>query len=142
MTIAKTILKKTHQEVVAKFQGAGTSAIALDDATDMIAAGQALEVGGTPTVNIVAVTWTGAVGSSITISRNSIPVLTLPGEGAASFDFNSQGYVDTINNQDDIDVVISGEAQLYLVLRKVAGYATKIETATFGALDDETAVGS
>lgn len=141
MTIAKTILKKTHQEVVAKFQGAGTSSIALDSATDMLPSSQALD-GATQTVNVVGITWTGAVGSLITVSRNSLPVLTLPGEGAASFDFNAQGYVDTINNTYDIDVVISGEAQVYLVLRKVGGYATKIEPATFGAHDDETAVGS
>jgi hypothetical protein len=53
------------------------------------------------------------------------------------------GFVDNIENASDITVTIAGaEAQCYLVLRKVSGYATKVETAVFGAYDDQTQVGS
>ena len=53
------------------------------------------------------------------------------------------GFADTIQNTSDIVVTIAGaEAQLYLTLRKIGGYASKVETAVYGAYDDQTAVGS
>ena len=141
MAVAKTILKKTHQEACVKVAGTAASAT-IDLQTDILLSSQALD-GATQTVNIVGVSWTGAVGSTITVARNGVTILTLAGEAAAEFDFNACGYVDSVENTSDIVVTIAGaEAQVYLVLRKVGGYASKIETATFGAHDDETAVGS
>ena len=141
MAVTKTILKKTHQEAVVKVAGTADSAT-IDLAADLLPSGQALD-GETQTVNITAVTWTGATGSLINISRGGANVLTLAGEAAAEFQFNESGFVDSVDNTGDITVTISGaEAQVYVILRKVGGYATKIETATFGAYDDETAVGS
>ena len=139
MATRKSVLKLTHQEAVVKFAGAGTSA--LDLSADLVATGQALD-GATQTVNVVAVTWTGETGSAVRVSRGGVEVLTLAGEAAAEMQFNEAGYVESENNTDDFAIAITGEAQVYITLRKVGGYATKIETAQFSVYDDTNAVGS
>ena len=142
MAVIKTILKKTAQEAVVKVAGtAGSATISL--ANDLLPASQALTVGGTPTVNIVGAHWTGALNSTITVVRNSIATLTIPADQPTQFDFEGSGFVDTTNNTSDIVVTIGGaEAQVYLILRKVDGYSSKVETAQFGAYDNESVVGS
>jgi len=138
--MAKTILKNTNQETIIKISEIGAETI--DLSADIVAATQELD-GATQTVNIAGVRWTGAVGCTITISRNSVPVLTLAGESATGFDFNSCGFVDSVENTSDITATIAGaEGQVYLILRKVSGYATKVENATFGSYDDPTQVGA
>ena len=141
MAVTKTILKNTNNETIIKIAGTAGSAT-IDLQTDCVAATQTTS-GATQTVNITAVTWTGLAGSTITVARNSVNVLSLAGEAAAELQFNEQGFVDTIENTSDLVVTIAGaEAQCYLILRKVSGYATKVETAVFGAYDNETVVGS
>ena len=141
MAVVKTILRNTAQEAIVKIAGTAAAAT-IDLQTDILAASQALD-GATQTVNITALTWTGAVGSTITIARNGTTILTLAGEAAAELQFNEQGFVDTIENTSDISVTIAGgEAQCYLILRKASGYASKIETAQFGAYDNQSVVGS
>ena len=142
MAVVKTILKNTAQEAVVKIAGTAAAAT-IDLQTDILNASQALD-GATQTVNIVGVQWVGLPNATITISRNSVSILTLPGGGADYMEFAAgNGFVDTIENTSDISVTIAGaEAQCYLILRKVGGYAPKIETAQFGAHDDESVVGS
>ena len=142
MAVTKTILKNTNNETIIKIAGTADGAT-IDLQTDCLASTQELS-GGTQTVNIAGVQWVGLAEASITITRNSTNILTLPGGGADSIDFAAgQGFVDTINNTSDIVVTIAGaEAQCYLVLRKVGGYATKVETAVFGAYDNQSVAGS
>lgn len=142
MAVTKTILKNTNNETIIKIAGTADGAT-IDLQTDCLASTQELS-GGTQTVNIAGVQWVGLADASITITRNSTNILTLPGGGADSIDFAAgQGFVDTINNTSDIIVTIAGaEAQCYLVLRKVGGYATKVETAVFGAYDNQSVAGS
>lgn len=142
MAVVKTILKKTAQEAVVKVAGSGAAAtISLTD--DLLPTTQALTVGGTPAVNIVGAHWTGATGSTITIVRNTVQVLTIPADAPTQFDFEGLGFVDTVNNTSDIVVTIGGaEAQVYLILRKVDGYSSKVETAQFGIYDNQNVVGS
>jgi hypothetical protein len=142
MAVVKTILKNTAQEAVVKIAGTAAAAT-IDLQTDILNASQALD-GATQTVNIVGVQWVGLPSATITISRNSVNILTLPGGGADYMEFAAgNGFVDTIQNTSDIVVTIAeAEAQCYLILRKVGGYAPKIETAQFGAHDDESVVGS
>ena len=142
MAVVKTILKNTAQEAVVKIAGTAAAAT-IDLQTDILTASQALD-GATQTVNIVGVQWVGLPSATITIARNSVNILTLPGGGADYMEFAAgNGFVDTIENTSDIVVTIGGaEAQCYLILRKVSGYASKIETAQFGAHDDESVVGS
>lgn len=142
MAVVKTILKNTAQEAVVKIAGTAAAAT-IDLQTDILTASQALD-GVTQTVNIAGVQWVGLPEATITITRNSVNILTLPGGGADYLEFAAgNGFVDTIENTSDVVVTIAGaEAQCYLILRKVSGYASKIETAQFGAHDDESVVGS
>lgn len=142
MAVTKTILKNTNQETIIKVSGTAAAAT-IDLATDILAATQAL-AGETQTVNIAAVQWVGLAGSSITVTRNAVNVLTLPGGGADYLEFAAgSGFVESTENTSDITVTIAGaEAQCYIVLRKAGGFATKVETAVFGAYDDQTQVGS
>ena len=141
MAVTATTLKNTHQEAVIKV--AGTAASSTIDISALLATGQALAVGGTPTVALVGYHVTSLSGATVTISRNSVNIATIPGGINDYVRFNENGFVDNIEEDQDITVTIAGaEAQIYLILRKTGGYATKIEPATFGAYDDETAVGS
>jgi len=142
MAVVKTVLKKTHQEAVVKVAGtAAASTISL--ASDLLPSSQALTSGGTPTVNIIGAHWTGAPNSTITVVRGGVTVLSIPADQPTNFDFEGLGFVDTVGNTSDIVVTIAGaEAAVYLQLRKIDGYSSKVESAQFGALDDVTAVGS
>ncbi len=142
MPVTKTILKNTNNETIVKVAGTAAAAT-IDLQTDCLATTQALS-GATQTVNIAGVQWVGLPNSTITITRNSVNILTLPGGGADYLEFAAgNGVVDNIEATNDIEVTVAGaEAQCYLILRKAGGYATKVETAVFGAYDDETAVGS
>jgi hypothetical protein len=142
MAVTKTILKNTNQETIVKVAGTAASAT-IDLQTDCLAAAQALD-GATQTVNIVGFQFTGLASSTITIARNGTNITTLSSEGHDSIEFAAgNGFSDTIENTSDIVVSIAGaEAQIYLTLRKVGGYATKVENATYGAYDDPTRVGA
>lgn len=142
MATVKTILKKTHQEAVVKVAGtAAAETISL--ASDILASGQALD-GSTQTVNIVGVTWTGAADGIITITRNSVVVMTLQANAAGALEFGGQSMLpDTISNTSDVVVTISGaQAECWLRLRKVGGYKTTVEPEQFGFHDDPTVAGS
>lgn len=144
MAVAKTVLRATHQEAVVKVAGTAAAAT-ISLASDLLpAAGQILKVGGTPTVNIVGVTWSGAIGGIVTISRNGTTVMTLVADNPGQLDFGGQGMVpDTINNTNDVVVTISGaQAECWLKLRKVAGYQTTIEPEQFGIYDNPAVAGS
>lgn len=142
MAVRKTILKNTNQETIVKIAGTAASAT-IDLDVDLVASTQAVS-GGTQTVNIVGAKWNGLSGSTITVTRNSVNILTLPGDAPHDIDMAAgSGFVDTEQNTSDIVVTIAGaEAQCYLILRKVGGYATKVETPVYGAYDNESAVGS
>lgn len=142
MAITKTILKKTHQEAVVKVAGtdaAGTISLA----SDILAAGQALD-GATQSANIVGVTWTGAADGIITITRNSVVVMTLQANAAGALEFGGQMMLpDSVGNTSDVVVTISGaQAECWLRLRKVGGYKTTIEPEQFGIYDNPAVAGS
>lgn len=142
MAVTKTILKNTNNETIVKIAGTAASAT-IDLQTDCLASTQALD-GATQTVNIVGFQFTGMPSSTITITRNSTNITTVSAEGHDDVEFAAgMGFSDTVENTSDIVVTIAGaEAQLYLTLRKIGGYATKVETAVFGAYDNQSAVGS
>jgi len=142
MPVAKTILKNTNQESVVKVAGTAAAAT-IDLDVDLIANTQD-KSGDTQTVNIVGLVWTGATDGIISITRNNVVVATLQSNAAGALDFAGQQMIpETVNNTSDIVVTISGaQAECWLRLRKVDGYATKVETATYGSYDDETRVGA
>ena len=98
--------------------------------------------GATQTVNIVGVTWSGSAAGVVTITRNSVVIMTLTSSG--QLDFTGQNMTpDTIENASDIVVTISGgQAECWLRLRKVSGYKTHIEPEQFGSLDNPSVSGS
>lgn len=142
MAVVKTILKNTNQETVIKVAGTAAAAT-IDLSTDLVASTQVVD-GDTQTVNIVGLVWTGANNGIIEISRGSVVVTTLQSNAAGALEFSGQQMVpDSIGNTSDIVVTISGaQAECWMRVRKVGGYATKVETATYGAYDDETRVGA
>ena len=142
MAVVKTVLKNTNQEAVVKVAGTAAAAT-IDLSVDLLAASQALD-GATQTVNIAGLVWTGASGGVITITRNSVVVATLQASPSGAIDFTGQMMIpDTVGNTQDIVVTISGaQAECWIRLRKVSGYATKVEYATYGSYDDETRVGA
>lgn len=142
MAVTKTVLKNTNQESVIKVAGTAAAAT-IDLSVDLLASTQALD-GATQTVNIIGLVWTGATDGIITITRNSVVITTLQANAAGMLYFDGQSMIpDTIQNTSDIVVTISGaQAECWLRLRKVGGFATKVETAVFGSYDNETVVGS
>lgn len=142
MAVVKTVLKNTNQESIVKVAGTAAAAT-ITLATDLLASTQALE-GGTQTANIVGVTWTGAAGGIISIARNSVVVMTLQADAAGTLEFGGQSMVpDTIGSTNDIVVTVSGaQAECWLKIRKVGGYATKVEEVVYGAYDDPTRIGA
>ena len=144
MATAKTFLRKTHGEAIVKVAGtAAAETISL--ASDLLpAAGQILTPGGTPKVNIVGVTWTGAIGGVVTIARGGVTIMTLVADNPTQLDFSGQAMIaESTNNSSDIVVTISGaQAECWLRLRKVEGYQTTIEPEQFGSHDNPAVAGS
>lgn len=143
MAIAKSYLRKTHQEVLAKV-GGGTGTVVFDLAADLLpAAGQAAGTAGTQDVSIIGFGWCGLPSSTITVTRG-VNVFTLDASSAGYMDFDGQEIpAETTGSTTNITVVVAGaEAQCWLKLRKNAGYTTQIEDAKYGAYDDPTRVGA
>ena len=143
MAMTFTTLKNTNQETVIHFAStlAESGTIALNT---LAAATQELIVGGTPTVDIVKWSVTGALGSKVTIVRNSKLVIAGAPENAPYLEDNSWGIPLNIENTSDIVVTNGAATEItgILVLRKQAGWATKVEESTYGAYDDRTRVGA
>ncbi len=143
MAMTFTTVKNTNQETVIHFtsSAAESGTITLNTLT---AATQALTVGGTPTVNIVKWSISGELDSKVTINRNSKIVIACAPENAPYMEANAWGIPITNDNTSDIVITNASAKDVsgFLVLRKVAGWSTKVETAVYGAYDDQTAVGS
>lgn len=117
--MAKHILKKTNRKVAVKVAGSDVSeTIAL--ATDCKNTGETLLE--SQSVEIVSVRWTGAPDATATITRDGNVILVLQANAAGDFDLADAEYQDSVNSGDDIVVTTTGEMQVYLLLRKAAGY--------------------
>lgn len=137
--MAKTILKNSTQEAVVKITGVGTETIDLQ--TDILAASQVLD-GGTQSVNIVTVEFTGLAGSTATIVRGATTVTSLDTSGHDVFAM-AAGWSESTANTSDIAVTIAtANAQVYLTLRKVGGYKSTIELEQFSVYDNPAVAGS
>lgn len=138
--MSKTILKKTESKVAVKLYGTALNET-ITLATDCLASTEALTVDGTPTVNILAMHWTGAADGVATITRNGVVIATLLGSAGGELLFQDSDFTDTINNTSNIVVTSTGLMQVWLLLRKAGGYSSKIETAQYSVYDDITKVG-
>lgn len=138
--MAKDILRKTEKKVAVKISGSGvTETITLN--SDLLSPTQTLD-GDTQIVNIISLRWTGDTDSKITVTRNTKVIAILQGNSPGDFDFADAEYNESVNNTSNIVVTTVGDAQLYMNLRKVSGYASKIETPEFSVYDNTTATGS
>jgi hypothetical protein len=142
MAVLFTTVKNTNQETIIHFDTSAAESGTITIAN--LTAGTQARNSDAPAVNIVKVFCTGALGAGLRIVRNSKNIISLAPENAPILDLNSNGFSDTTNNTYDIVVTndVAKPVTGYLVLRKVAGWSTKVETATYGAYDDVTAVGS
>lgn len=142
MAVTKTIMRKTHQTVEVRVAGTSDSAT-INLAEDLLPTGQVLD-GSTQKVSIIGVNWTGASGGVITITRNSVVIMTLQ-TGAAGmiyFDGQQMGSENT-EEASNIVVTISGaQSECWIKLRKTFGYKTTIEPEQFGPYDNPNAAGS
>lgn len=139
MATAKTVLKKTQTEAIVKVAGSG-AAETIDLDVDIVASTETAGSAGTQEVQITGVTWTGAAGGVITITRNSVTIMTLQANNQGHIDFLQSGmFPDNVENDQNIVVTISGaQAECWLRLRKSAGYNTKIQPEQYGIYDDQT----
>ena len=142
MPVAKTIMKKTHQEAIVKVAGTAAAAT-IDLSADLVAAGQVLD-GDVQKVSITGVSWTGASDGIVTITRNAVTVMTLQANAAGMMYFDGQSMIpDNIEEASDLVVTISGaQAECWLKLRKVSGYKTTVEPEQFGSYDNPAVAGS
>jgi len=142
MAMTITTLKNTNQETVIHFTSSlaesGTITIA-----NLTASTQARN-SDTPAVNIVKWQITGELASKVNVVRNSKIVISCAPENAPYAELNAWGI--PLTNDNTFDIVITNGAAKdvtgILVLRKTAGWSTKVEHATFGAYDNPAAVGS
>jgi len=142
MAMTFTTVKNTNQETVIHFtsSAAESGTITIAD----LAAGSQARNSDAPNVTIVKFSVMGELGSKVTINRNSKIVIACAPENAPYMEANSWGI--PINLDPTFDIVVTNGAAKdvsgFLVLRKVAGWSTKVETATYGAYDDTSRVGA
>lgn len=142
MAVLFTTVKNTNLETVIHFDTVAAESGTITIAN--LAASTQARNSDTPAVNIVKFFCTGQLTSAIRIVRNGKNIIACAPENAPILDLNTNGISDNINNTYDIVVTneVAKPVTGYIVLRKVAGWSTKVETATYGAYDDETRVGA
>jgi hypothetical protein len=142
MAMVLTTLKNNNQETVIHFasSAAESGTIVIED---LAAATQARNTDD-PVVDIVKWSVVGELDSKVTISRDGKLVIACAPENAPYLEVNSWGI--PLNIENDKDIVITNASAKdvtgILILRKQAGWATKVEEATYGAYDDVTRVGA
>lgn len=142
MAMLLTTVRNTNQETIIHF-----SSVAVEVGTITIAnlaAGSQVRNSDAPKVNIARFVSTGEDGASVTILRNTKLIIACAPENAPFLDMTSMGIGDSQN--DTFDIAVSNNTAKavtgYITLRKTQGWSTKVETATYGAYDDETRVGA
>ena len=142
MAVLFTTIKNTNQEVIIHFD----TVLAENGAINIANLGASTQArnSDTPAVNIVKFFCTGQLGSGLRIVRNGKNIIACAPENDPFLDLNANGFVDNINNTANIEVFndVAKPVTGYIVLRKVAGWSTEVETATFGSYDNPTVVGS
>lgn len=142
MPMVFTTVKNNNQETVIHFESSAAESGTITIA-NLTATTQARN-SDTPKVDIVKFICTGELGSHVRIIRNSKNVIACAPENEAVIEFNSWGIPVTNDNTSDI-VVTNAVAKAvtgWIILRKQAGWSTKVEDATYGAYDDPTRVGA
>lgn len=136
-----TIMKLTETLAIVKVTGVGNATIFLNtQATDgLLSPTQTLS--GTLKVGIGFLNW--SCSEAIIIARNSVEVFKLH-TNANELDLSGNGGMLDLTQSDQNIVVTMGANGGFciLTLRKMGGYASKIEPWRFGQYDDTAVVGS
>ena len=143
MSMNFTTIRNTNQETIIHFEAPSNESATITIA-DLTASTQARN-SDAPLVNIVRFIATGADGATLTVSRNGKTIIVCAPENAPFLDLTSMGISDSTANDKDILVAnqVSGKAVSgYITLRKIQGWSTKVENASFGAYDNPNQVGS
>ena len=134
MAVTKQILKLTNTEAIVKVTGLTTETTTISLDVDLLMATNEkliITANGYPTniaraVNIAAVSCYGVPGGYVTIARNSVNILNVANDGLQMVDFQGDPFIpDATQNTSDIVVTVSAQtSQIYIYLKKVAGYKT------------------
>lgn len=135
MAATKTVLKNTALDAIVRVVAtAANDTSTIDLQTDLKMTNETL--GDTQTVYIVGMKY--STGGNVLVVRNSVTQYNVFGDG----DVIDAEWVSKDQATDDIVLTFSAAGTIILHLKKVNGYNNPVETAIFGAHDDETAVGS
>jgi hypothetical protein len=142
MAMRLTTIRNTNQETIIHFASSAIETGTITIAN--ITADTQARNSDAPVVNIVRWVASGEVTSAVTVLRNSKVIVACAPENCPIIDMTSMGISE--NQENTFDIVISNNVAKnvtgYITLRKLAGWSTKVETATYGAYDDESRVGA
>jgi hypothetical protein len=142
MAVLFTTVKNTNLETIIHFDTVAAESGTITIAN--LAASTQARNSDAPAVSIVKFFSTGQLGAGLRIVRNGKNIIACAPENAPILELNANGFVD--NTHSTYDIVVTNDVAKpvtgYLILRKIAGWDTKVETATYGAYDDVTRVGA
>jgi hypothetical protein len=143
MAMNFTTVRNTNQETIIHFETVDdeSATITLAD----LGASTQIRNSDDPLVNIVRFISTGIDGSAVIVSRDGKNIIACAPENAPILDLTQYGITDSTNNDQDIliaQTVANKSVSGYITLRKIAGWDTKVEYATYGAYEDETRIGA
>ena len=135
MAATKTVLKNTAYDAIVRIVAtAASDTSTIDLQTDLKMANET--IGATQTVYISGIA--GSSSASTVVARNAVTQYVLDGNGQLL----EAEWASKDQATSDIDVTFGAAGMVLLHLKKVNGYNNPVETPTFGAYDNETAVGS
>jgi hypothetical protein len=142
MAVLFTTVRNTNQETIIHFDTSAAESGTITIA-NLTASTQARN-SDTPAVNIVRFICTGELGAGTRVTRSSKNIISVSPENAPVLDLTQYGITDNTNNTADIVIVndVAKPVTGYITLRKIAGWDTKVEPATYGSYDDTTRVGA
>lgn len=134
MAAVKTITKLTTNDAIVRITATADADTATIDISDDLK--MTNETIGTPTVYVAAICHQTA--ANIKLTRNSVVV----GHYFLNGVIESNDFAISDQATHDIVVTFGGAGMIILHLKKVSGYNTPFEPATFGSYDNPNAVGS
>lgn len=147
--LSKSIIKVSESEAIVRIAGKDTNPVTISLLTDLVAPTQVAGSAGTQNVTITGVQWAGEPGAIYKVDRNGTRIITPLADNGNFVDFMGTAFPpENTNATSDITVTIVNAAgaavqgEIWLRLRKNAGYNSKVELERFGSYDDPTQVGS
>lgn len=137
----KTSMRNTETNATFKISGTNVTET-IDLQTDLLIPNRLVLAGATQTVTITDMTWSGMAGSTFTITRNGVKIFGSVADAPHQIIFFDMDYNENQEQTSDIVVAITGEAYVYVGMRKVSGYKQTTETELFGQYDNPLVAGS